>query len=401
MNTRKTVYCRAGTEEVTYANHSRRKEQGVENTGAEHEEISGKTDVGLHRARARLRLSGTALHAELPVLGCVRDLHIACGKESGHEQMEQGMSNNETPNVCQLQRDLWEMRKDYKTDMLVHEQDILHANRRIERIEKSMTQGTERTNREQSWYCLQERIEALETYRMDSNAVEARQNDDINRLKGRVGDLHEGVLKLEERLKDSGLATSFVKDAWRKDINERISELEKRVGDVHTRITGCYDDLNGKIAVIEDRTDGLQLDKVDKATRKDDGARYEAEHYQMGFEERLRALAEASKRLEDRIHKDWCECGRCQGERVDAILNDILDICKATRQRVIDSEDVITDWYSKMFREVLDFPIETRKIIAEEVARVTCFPQPEGKRLIITLEDDSEEFTGFKTEARK
>jgi hypothetical protein len=83
MNTRKTVYCRAGTEEVTYANHSRRKEQGVENTGAEHEEISGKTDVGLHSAPARLRLSGAALHAELPVLGWVRDLHIACGAEGG------------------------------------------------------------------------------------------------------------------------------------------------------------------------------------------------------------------------------------------------------------------------------------------------------------------------------
>jgi hypothetical protein len=72
----------------------------------------------------------------------------------------------------QIQRDLWEMRKDYRTDMLVYEQDMINANRRIE---------------------------ALETYRMDSNAVEARQDDDINRLKGRVGDAHGRIERIENK----------------------------------------------------------------------------------------------------------------------------------------------------------------------------------------------------------
>jgi hypothetical protein len=103
--------------------------------------------------------------------------------------------------------------------------------------------------------------------------------------------------------------------------------------------------------------------------------------------------------LRAQVLRGFGESGKEQ-ER-DALLNDILDICKSTRQRVIDSEDVITDWCSKIFREVLDFPIETRKIIAEEITRVTCFPLPEGKRLIITLEDDSGELPGFKTEEKK
>jgi hypothetical protein len=159
----------------------------------------------------------------------------------------------------QIQRDLWEMRKDYKTDQLVWEQDLLTANRRIERIEKSMTQGTERTNREQSWYCLQERIEALE----------------------------DGMKLWAGKSSQDGIATSFVKDAWRKDINERIEEIEKRMEDVHTRITGCCNALDCKCAGLEDRTDGLQMDKADKAAIEKYSGRL--------IEERVRSLENANE----------------------------------------------------------------------------------------------------------
>jgi len=107
------------------------------------------------------------------------------------------------------------------------------------------------------------RIAALETYRMDTNAVEARQDDDINRLKGRVGDLHEVILKLENGVKDGGLATSFVKDAWRKDINERVAANEARIKALEDRLQTVWiapiNALKERCFALDNAVDSLKL----------------------------------------------------------------------------------------------------------------------------------------------
>ena len=102
---------------------------------------------------------------------------------------------------------------------------------------EAMTQGTERTNAETSWYSLQERIEELES-RMsgmcelqqiqEGKAMEIRNIDDERFEKLELLSLKtdERIAALEKLVKGNEIVTSFVKDAWRKDINERISVLE-------------------------------------------------------------------------------------------------------------------------------------------------------------------------------
>jgi hypothetical protein len=501
------------------------------------------------------------------------------------------------------------------------------------------------------------RIEALETYRMDSNAVEARQDNDINRLKGRVGDAHgrierienKNVLKRIEALEDGmklwagkssqdGIATSFVKDAWRKDINERMSAIEKltcikgnenandiasataRVAANEARIKALEKSvedrerptMNWRFNAIDHQAMTERLDKLEPAVASlkllapppqspcqpdtkayctcgrelqinslvagggptiicvhpcvDCQARTQApcppeedpaeelipcpkcggthiwtdgkgwrcckcdpntaseeaksKKNKMFYQGTLcecggRVLATANEKdewwlvcdkcgetegapdnaaehmmtqricnLEDsmtrltykcyppeiaevpktppqpqcppednnwdcvphsaypckdrsatidvtqciyydkgvcdykrthgklppKAHDAGCCCDTCLRAQVlrgfgesgkeqdrDALLNDILDICKATRQRVIDSEDVITDWCSKVLGEMHDIPKQVREAVKEHA----FFPLPDGKRMLITVEDDTEELPGFKTEAQK
>jgi DNA repair exonuclease SbcCD ATPase subunit len=302
----------------------------------------------------------------------------------------------------QLQRDLWELRKDYSTDTLAYEQDMINANRRIEALmsakmetralfmgqdgelnrlkgcledackrievlEKSIAALEKPRDRSDTEYfdavwsrsinaridalekrypplttiearikeiekrmedvhtritgCYddlngkiadaEKRIAALETYRMDSNAVEARQDDDINRLKGRVGDAHERIKALEDRLqtvwiapinelKERCFALETASEAFEQHVTDHhcpgcgdesvcapAPTVREQIEALDKRITNCCNALDGKCAGLEDRTDGLQMDKADKAAIEKYSGRL--------IEERVRSLENANE----------------------------------------------------------------------------------------------------------
>jgi hypothetical protein len=92
--------------------------------------------------------------------------------ETGKIQNDLWVSTTCRDRIDKLERLCWEMNKERGTDGLVWEQDMLAANRRIEALEDGMKLWAGKSAQE-------------------------------------------------------GYATSFVKDAWRKDINERIAAIEK------------------------------------------------------------------------------------------------------------------------------------------------------------------------------
>lgn len=161
--------------------------------------------------------------------------------DTGKIQTDLWVSTTCRDRLDKLERLCWEMNKERGTDGLVWEQDMLNANRRIAELEGRMSgmcelqqicEGKIAALRETA-YCLsndsnatheqhENRIAALETYRMDSNAVEARQDDDINRMKGRVGDTAERVKALEDRLQTVWIAPI-------NELKERCFALESAV----------------------------------------------------------------------------------------------------------------------------------------------------------------------------
>jgi hypothetical protein len=281
------------------------------------------------------------------------------------------MSDNETPKVWQLQRDLWEMRKGYKTDQLAWEQDMLNANRRIEELEGRMSgmcelqQIQDGKNGE-----IFQRIVTLEKRYPPLTTVEAR--------------IKEIEKRMEERSEDREKPTMN----WRlnaidhRDMTERMDKLENAVASLKLLVpppqppcpqeeepvdhcacfVGSEYPCQDKSEKVQDgkciycNTDGTCSRKrkrahaVEPCSHKtpDTGAHYDAAHAQMRIEDRVKALS---------------------------ILNDILDICKATRQRVIDSEEVITDWCVKILGEMHDIPKQVR----EDFKHYTCFKTEERK----------------------
>jgi hypothetical protein len=258
----------------------------------------------------------------------------------------------------QLQRDFWEMRKDYKTDQLVWEQDMLNANRRIEALETLISGGIGMAR----GYSHRERIDKLE------QEVEKNVHGGICRIMNEDGQFHhlsERVAKLEERLKDSGLATSFVKDAWRKDINERMSAIEKltcikgneNANDI-TSATARVAANEARIKALEDRLETVwiapinalkercfELEHTHEMLSKDNNATNEQHEGRIEALETYRMDSNAVEaRQDDDINRLKGRVGDAHG-RIERIENkNVLKRIEALEKSVEDRERPTMNW---------------------------------------------------------